>query len=146
MLSYEKRAHLAHVGVILSNVSIATIVFGAVSLVSALIAVLMPALLIVGWFVAIFFSVGILLLLDGFRTFPQNVGTFMEGMTPFLEGLSAAAPYMIGVGLALAVLSAVLLPFEPSMEKHHGRIVCAWSFVGLAVVVLVGIVMGGVSA
>lgn len=114
--------NLSRVGVILSNWSIALLIYAPIAFLGSLITAVIPGILILLWFAAIVFTLGTALLLPDFTTFPSQIGDFLNNSSGFLDFALISAPYALVIGLILSVVSSILLALEPSTKKHHGRI------------------------
>ena len=139
MLGYEHRSYLSHLGAILSNASVVLLLLCTLGLLFILFFWMVPVLLLIAWFFALLFSVGLLLLSEAFRAFPAKAADSMETVGVIVDRVRMLLPYALCVGVLTCVLSIVLIPLDPSPCKSNWR-------VGLAVAVLLLLFMVGAIA
>ncbi len=143
-MKYQTRAHLSHLGVILSNISIALLLYSVFAMFSGIFGVFIPIIGFFLWGVAVLFSIGLLLLSPEFMAIPEKLGNIISSIGDFSQVILNTLPYSAGIGLALSIASTVFLLFEPSANKHYGRISVTVITVGLLIAVLIGIIITAV--
>lgn len=123
--------YLVHFGKILSNLSIACVVLSALCLMSGLITITYYLLAIVIMAGVIIFTIGTI-----FLTKPDFIPWLFSGseaISKFTEIAYSAIPYLLGVAVATAVVSTVLLVLDKH-QKHTGRIVTASIMIAIALI------------
>lgn len=129
MIGYEHRSYFSHFGAILSNFSIVLLMLSVIGLLFTIASWMLPVVLLFGWLIAIVFSVGMLLLNEKFRSFPETALRSMEFIGVIDEYIWTCMPYVFFGGLICGALSIVFVLLDPSPRKSYWR-------VGLAVAVL----------
>ncbi len=133
---YMSSFYLSRLGVILSNISIASLIIFVCSLIT-------PILL------ALCYGVGIILIFATIGTifvmipnYWQLLTSFMTNTSKLLNPLLSVLPYVLGIGLATAIASVLILFFD-KQRNHKGRIVFGIIVVLLIVVAFVFVLCGG---
>lgn len=131
------RMHLTHLGVILSNISIVALVISLSSIFAAILYGLLVTLGVLLWILCIICTLGLVFLAA------PNFATFFESNFFTMPNIDLGVYLFIilGVGIATAIASIVLLSFD-KYANHKGRIIFS-SFVLVSVVIVLLIIIGG---
>lgn len=133
---YMHSLYLSRLGVILSNISIASLIIFVCSLIT-------PILLALGYglgIILIFATVGTIFVM--IPNYWQLLTSFMTNTSKLLNPLLSALPYLLGIGLATAIASVLILLFD-KQRNHKGRIVFGIIVILLIVVAFVFVLCGG---
>lgn len=133
---YMSSLYLSRLGVILSNISIASLIIFVCSLIT-------PILLALGYglgIILIFATVGTIFVM--IPNYWQLLTSFMTNTSKLLNPLLSALPYLLGIGLATAIASVLILLFD-KQRNHKGRIVFGIIVILLIVVAFVFVLCGG---
>ncbi len=137
------KMYVSHLGIILSNISIVTLILGVSSLFITIFAAIFTGLWLIFWFVGIIFTVGtIFVMIPNYSSYLTKASDFLANI-PF-DTLMQIMKYTLPIGIVASIASIILLSLDKK-NNHKGRIIFSSIVLALLVIVFVIIISGALN-